>query len=93
MINGKKQSELNGDELKKFKTSDRGVRTSRWAIDKMLDAGYGLVTINYNNVDPDKNDFSDGIHSLFYKAGQMAPNNNEWGSLSAWAWGLSNTLS
>ncbi len=92
LINGKKQSELNGEELRKFKTSHRGGRTSRWAIDKMLDAGYGLVTINYNNVDPDKNDFSDGIHSLFYKAGQMAPNNNEWGSLSAWAWGLSRIM-
>ncbi|MEC8636797.1 MAG: acetylxylan esterase [Bacteroidota bacterium] len=92
LINGKKQSELNGEELKKFKTNDRGGRSSRWAIDKMIDAGYGLVTINYNNVDPDKNDFTDGIHSLFYRVGQMTPNNNEWGSLSAWAWGLSRIM-
>ncbi|MGA0374694.1 MAG: acetylxylan esterase, partial [Flavobacteriaceae bacterium] len=92
LINGKKQSELSVKELKKFKTNDRGGRSSRWAIDKMIDAGYGLVTINYNNVDPDKNDFTDGIHSLFYRVGQMTPNNNEWGSLSAWAWGLSRIM-
>ncbi len=92
LINGKKESELSGDELKKFNASGRGGRTSRWAIDKMIDAGYGLVTIDYNNVDPDKNDFSDGIHALFYKTGQMAPAKNEWGSLSAWAWGMSRIM-
>jgi len=92
LINGKKESELSGDELKKFNTSERGGRTSRWAIDKMIDAGYGLVTIDYNNVDPDKNDFSDGIHALFYKTGQTAPAKNEWGSLSAWAWGMSRIM-
>jgi len=92
LINGKKESELSGDELKKFNTSGRGGRTSRWAIGKMIDAGYGLVTIDYNNVDPDKNDFSDGIHALFYKKGQTAPDKNEWGSLSAWAWGMSRIM-
>ena len=92
LINGKKESELSEEELKKFNKNKRGGRTSRWAIDKMIDAGYGLVTIDYNNVDPDKNDFSDGIHSLFYKTGQTAPSKNEWGSLSAWAWGMSRIM-
>ena len=92
LINGKKQSELSRDEIKKFNKNGRGGRTSRWAIDKIIDAGYGLVTINYNNVDPDKNDFSDGIHALFYKPGQKSPAKKEWGSLSAWAWGMSRIM-
>ena len=92
LINGKKESELRGNELKNFNHAERGERTSRWAIEKMIDAGYGLVTIDYNNVDPDKNDFSDGIHALFYKTGQTAPAKNEWGSLSAWAWGMSRVM-
>ncbi len=92
LINGKKESELSEDELEKYRSSPRGGRTSRWAINKMIVAGYGLVTVNYNNVDPDKNDFSDGIHSLFYKSGQTAPAKNEWGSLSAWAWGMSRVM-
>ena len=92
LINGKKESELSGEELKKFNASGRGGRASRWAIGKMIDAGYGLVTIDYNNVDPDKNDFSDGIHALFYKTEQTAPAKNEWGSLSAWAWGMSRIM-
>jgi hypothetical protein len=92
LINGKKESELSEEELKKFNKNKRGGRTSRWAIDKMIEAGYGLVTIDYNNVDPDKNDFSDGIHTLFYQPGQTTPAKNEWGSLSAWAWGMSRIM-
>ncbi|WP_072995498.1 glucuronyl esterase domain-containing protein [Pseudozobellia thermophila] len=70
----------------------RGVRKHRWAIEKMLDNGYGLATIHYGEVDPDKNDFSDGLHQLFYKDGQVKPKTNEWGSIAAWAFGLSKAM-
>ena len=66
LIDGKKESELTGDSYKKFNVKKRGERTSRWAIEKIIESGYGLVTLNYNDVDRDKNDFSDGIHSLLY---------------------------
>ena len=36
----------------------RGQRASRWALDKIIDSGYGLITVNYNNVDPDKNNIT-----------------------------------
>ncbi|NHF61419.1 alpha/beta hydrolase [Flavobacteriaceae bacterium TP-CH-4] len=68
--------------------ASRGKRTNRWAIEKMIDAGFGLATIYYGEVDPDKNDFTDGLHALFYKEGQERPETNEWGSIAAWAFGL-----
>ncbi len=70
----------------------RGVRTGRWDIEKMLDAGIGLATIYYGEVDPDKNDLTDGIHPFFYVDDQQRPGVHEWGSISAWAWGLSRAL-
>ena len=70
----------------------RGKRTNRWAVEKILEAGYGLATIYYGEVDPDKNDFSDGIHSLLYKQDQSRPKLDEWGSIAAWSWGMVRAL-
>ncbi|NOR74521.1 MAG: acetylxylan esterase [Draconibacterium sp.] len=70
----------------------RGVRDNRWAIDKIIDAGYGLATIYYCEVDPDKNDFTDGIHPFFYKEYRQLPFPSEWGSIAAWSWGLSRCM-
>ncbi len=72
--------------------ASRGVRTNRWAIEKIIDGGFGLATIYYGEVDPDKNDFSDGLHSLFYKEDQENPKQDEWGSVAAWAFGMSRAL-
>ncbi len=70
----------------------RGVETANWEVERLINAGCGVATMYYWDIAPDREDFSIGIYPLLYKAGQTKPANNEWGSLAAWAWGLSRAL-
>lgn len=72
--------------------ASRGKRSYRWAVEMIIKNGFGLATAYYGDIDPDRNDFSDGIHPFYYSNDQNIPSKTEWGAIGAWAWGASRIL-
>lgn len=67
----------------------RGTKAYRWPLDLIVGSGCGLITAHYADFDPDVNNgFFDGVHGLAEGRVHLRKR-NEWGSVSAWAWGLS----
>ncbi len=66
----------------------RGSQQSRYALPEILNAGYGLATAYYGDIDPDFDDgFKNGVHSL-YPDLESGRGGDTWGSIAAWAWGM-----
>jgi len=73
-----------------FILEERGSQSQRWPFRLILEHGYAVATFCCEDVDPDVDDgFRNGVHGLL---GPSERGPADWGTLAAWAWGLSRAL-
>jgi len=63
--------------------ASRGTWVDRWDIEAVIDRGYGVATFYNGDIDPDRPD-ARGLQAHFPKL--------EFGTIAAWAWGLSRAV-
>jgi hypothetical protein len=55
--------------------------------------GWAVATLNYTDIQADKKDsFDTGVIGQTLSPGQTTPAADEWGTISAWSWGLSRAI-
>ncbi len=62
-----------------------------WSVEYAIDRGYAIATFYDGDIDPDKNDPADGVQPHFRKPNESRVD-DEWGTIRAWAWGLSRVV-
>lgn len=70
---------------------------NRFVLDSViktyLEAGFGFATLCYTDIEPDFAGGSVlGVRGLYLKNGEDNRAGDEWGTVSAWAWGVSNVI-
>lgn len=64
----------------------RGARTGFWNVDYLISRGYGFATYHESNIDADSPGATGGMQAEY---NLKQPPDAQWGTLRAWAWGLS----
>jgi hypothetical protein len=89
---GIKPGEVWGREKKKVPAA-AGMNFGRINVAPLLERGIGFATVYYGDIDPDfLGGVLLGVRALYLKKGQTEPAPDEWGAISAWAWGLSRAM-
>ena len=70
--------------------ASEGRRFGLLDVEKFISEGFGVATIYYGDIEPDfAKGIKNGIRGHYLKDGMNYPAPDEWGAISAWAWGLS----
>lgn len=73
--------------------ADQPGRFGKMNVSQFIEQGFGFATVYYGDIEPDfKEGLQYGIRSQYLRPGQTAIADNEWGTIAAWAWGLSRAM-
>ncbi len=62
-------------------------------VGQLIDRGWGYASLKYGEIQPDRADrWTEGVIGLTLGPGQSRPAPDEWGTISAWAWGVSRAI-
>lgn len=93
MLSTRWQRSTKDSSVVNHKTTEaaRGTSAKSWEIEEIIGHGYGIATVYYGDLEPDHNEgWKTGIRTTL-KA-ELGLQENEWGAIGAWAWGLSRML-
>lgn len=68
----------------------RGARASTWVLPELIERGYGLASFCVTDLDPDRHEPGEGIQAHYPQA--EVPEEQRWGTIAAWAWGVSRAI-
>ena len=70
-----------------------GLPTDPPVAAEIISRGWGYAMVGYNDIQPDRAaTFTQGIVGLTLAPGQEQPGADEWGTISAWSWGVSRII-
>lgn len=73
----------------KASEGSRGVASEVWPVEKMLDAGFASATIYCGDIDPDYDNTTNAVQSLYPK---LQDRKDNFSTIGAWTWGLSRAM-
>ncbi|ACB75560.1 glycosyl hydrolase [Opitutus terrae] len=83
----------NPQEKRRVPADASARRFGRLDVMAAIERGLGVATLNYGDIDPDApGAIAQGVRQLYLKPGRTAPAADEWGTIAAWAWGISRVV-
>ncbi|GGA66467.1 hypothetical protein GCM10011507_17480 [Edaphobacter acidisoli] len=90
---GVKPGEVWDLKLHKLVPAIKGRGFGHLNVPMLLNAGFGVATFYYGDVDPDDpQGLPYGVRALYMKSEQTERAPDAWGSIAAWAWGMSRAM-
>jgi hypothetical protein len=79
-----------GHIRERSRAESRGQAAAQWQVRRILEHGFALATVYAGDFDPDFiGGMGYGIRPLFLAHGQHSTGATAWGTIGAWAWGMS----